>query len=213
MDKNISHQVVKAVAKSKLHEKQKRVKFNKILNQLASNVDDCAICLEKMYKDENLQMLNCGHKFHRDCLLNFMKSSPESAHKCPLCRQVDLNLQRETEDVLDKQKAVEAFDAIVRWYLTFNHPRDIVYVLRPDWGANFRFDGASVLAEDNYFIELVNELNEDFIGVAVVEEDIYVKVEPEILTEALGEHRIGEFTRVLYMDIIDEYEIDWNNIF
>lgn len=43
--------------------------------------DDCIICYENM--DKNIVMLHCGHKYHRDCInewLNYKDS-------CPMCRK------------------------------------------------------------------------------------------------------------------------------
>jgi len=43
--------------------------------------DHCAICLEGM-DDRRTQIRNCGHCFHRDCLLEWTTTY---RHSCPLC--------------------------------------------------------------------------------------------------------------------------------
>lgn len=44
---------------------------------------ECSICLDKL--GLNYKTLNCGHKFHTNCLLRLLNN------KCPLCRQNIIN--------------------------------------------------------------------------------------------------------------------------
>lgn len=46
-----------------------------------SSCDECCICLDNMYNQEMIK-LNCGHIFHKKCLLKNIINS----HKCPYCR-------------------------------------------------------------------------------------------------------------------------------
>ena len=41
----------------------------------------CLICLDTMKKDNNIIMINCGHKYHKDCLLTWF----EKKKICPEC--------------------------------------------------------------------------------------------------------------------------------
>jgi hypothetical protein len=47
------------------------------------NEDRCTICLELLDDQENLE-INCGHKFHKTCIVNWFRS-PMSSGNCPLC--------------------------------------------------------------------------------------------------------------------------------
>ncbi len=44
-------------------------------------VEKCAICLEE-FKEEDIYMLKCGHKYHIDCFKEWSKIN----HSCPICR-------------------------------------------------------------------------------------------------------------------------------
>ena len=41
----------------------------------------CLICLDSMNKDNNIIMIDCGHKYHRDCLLTWFQRKKI----CPEC--------------------------------------------------------------------------------------------------------------------------------
>lgn len=43
----------------------------------------CPICLERM---ESAKRLSCGHIFHSECLLEWVKESANAACTCPMCR-------------------------------------------------------------------------------------------------------------------------------
>ena len=44
--------------------------------------EDCSICFEKM-NNEDIIVLNCGHKFHKYCIDSWIKINPI----CPYCRE------------------------------------------------------------------------------------------------------------------------------
>ena len=46
--------------------------------------DQCTICLSEFEKGEELKMLGCLHKFHTDCIANWLKKKKE----CSVCRHV-----------------------------------------------------------------------------------------------------------------------------
>lgn len=56
-----------------------------ILNISMSEEDECSICYNKLYEDENVYMLpECGHCFHTDCIISWFRMK-NSEGKCPLC--------------------------------------------------------------------------------------------------------------------------------
>ena len=47
---------------------------------------ECPVCQEEMTEDEATK-LNCGHKFHTTCLINYLiKGNHSNSYTCPLCR-------------------------------------------------------------------------------------------------------------------------------
>ena len=48
-------------------------------------IDDCCICMEKT-SNENWTKINCGHMFHKNCLLKWINSRRENSKTCPICR-------------------------------------------------------------------------------------------------------------------------------
>ena len=51
-----------------------------ILNKDFEN-NECIICLENMIKGERVKILECGHMYHNDCIMEWFKHKRE----CPLC--------------------------------------------------------------------------------------------------------------------------------
>ena len=48
---------------------------------------DCCICLDKFEENHTSIVLECSHRFHRECITNWLKKEL----KCPLCRkQIEL---------------------------------------------------------------------------------------------------------------------------
>jgi len=47
--------------------------------------DECAICLETMYKKDIIKT-SCEHCFHKECLINQLNSNLSSKNKCCVCR-------------------------------------------------------------------------------------------------------------------------------
>lgn len=45
--------------------------------------DKCMICLEESKNEEEWMVLNCDHKFHKDCLIEWLKINKY----CPYCRK------------------------------------------------------------------------------------------------------------------------------
>ena len=48
-------------------------------------LEQCSICVEDM--DSNIVTTQCGHKFHRWCLIEWQNSGQPQSNTCPICRQ------------------------------------------------------------------------------------------------------------------------------
>ena len=60
---------------------EKRERENKIRDT------ECPVCQEEMPEDKATE-LNCGHKFHTTCLINYLiKGNHSNSYTCPLCRR------------------------------------------------------------------------------------------------------------------------------
>ena len=51
------------------------------LNSESSSDHTCAICLEDYKNNDQIGILHCEHKFHKDCITHWFKEQ----HRCPLC--------------------------------------------------------------------------------------------------------------------------------
>ena len=63
-------------------------KINKIpIIKIRSNdnllLDECSICLERYDKNDKIMNLKCNHKFHKDCLNEWLQNN----NTCPQCRE------------------------------------------------------------------------------------------------------------------------------
>lgn len=67
--------------------KKIKVDWNEKLNIIKNRKNnDCAICIKKLKKNQNIFLLSCTHAFHKNCFIFF-----ENYHKnknCPYCRSV-----------------------------------------------------------------------------------------------------------------------------
>ena len=52
------------------------------LNEDLEESDNCSICLENYNKDNIINVLKCGHKYHKDCIDYWINDN----NNCPLCR-------------------------------------------------------------------------------------------------------------------------------
>jgi len=90
------------------HGKQLPGRFGKVVNKITKKqikqeriADTCSICLEEvaMYnfkKYEGIHIMNCGHKMHGKCYMNFL-SKCENNSSCPLCRKKQLEINSNME--------------------------------------------------------------------------------------------------------------------
>lgn len=55
------------------------------LEKLENNLDtDCSICLNQFKEDDFINILECQHQFHQDCLDKWLVNSKT----CPICRNL-----------------------------------------------------------------------------------------------------------------------------
>lgn len=99
--------------------KQKIEKLQNFLQNLKTNKaslnETCAICLDKMSKEQienmSVKSLNCGHSFHKECI----KSWIDKKIACPICRQqIDLNNS-------NNSKNSEFVQAVYRYHQSINN--------------------------------------------------------------------------------------------
>ena len=58
---------------------------NQLINPLSANDDVCSICLDNLNKEQIYQLPECGHKYHTNCIMQWMRSG----HcKCPYCGNI-----------------------------------------------------------------------------------------------------------------------------
>ena len=72
-----------SAANEKMPSLSERLRAVEIHNEENDNV--CAICQDQMTEDQASTTLNCGHKFHTQCLENIIHYGH---NRCPLCRSV-----------------------------------------------------------------------------------------------------------------------------
>ena len=67
-----------------LLEQLRQEQSGNVIHMLALDVqgEDCPICLEEL---NECIMLDCGHKFHTECMNNWLEEQSPAA-TCPLCR-------------------------------------------------------------------------------------------------------------------------------
>lgn len=58
--------------------------FNKPLEKIEELYDECPICFDLLDKTQEVCTLECKHKFHLECLIDWYRR-PNSNYKCPTC--------------------------------------------------------------------------------------------------------------------------------
>ncbi len=72
---------------SRVRGKQTRKVMNRVKSNMLTN-NDCSICLEPLTQNV-ATALPCGHRFHKDCIVNWLS---RSQGKCPNCKQRITNI-------------------------------------------------------------------------------------------------------------------------
>ncbi|KAK6940120.1 Zinc finger, RING-type [Dillenia turbinata] len=55
--------------------------------KMRPDLDECAICLQKLEEGDSLREIKCKHVFHKDCLGRWLQHDLAT---CPLCRALVL---------------------------------------------------------------------------------------------------------------------------
>jgi len=53
-------------------------------------MEECYICLEKL--DKNIAILNCGHKYHFDCISSWIHKKNTWRRVCTVCQDIDTEI-------------------------------------------------------------------------------------------------------------------------
>jgi len=83
--------VTKLRASRKIQSRVRGKQTRKVMNRVKSNMltnNDCSICLEPLTQNV-ATALPCGHRFHKDCIVNWLS---RSQGKCPNCKQRITNI-------------------------------------------------------------------------------------------------------------------------
>ena len=78
----------------------------KIIINNKEKENECAICLDKMMLNTNVTPLECGHRFHTECIHRSLRSNKAT---CPLCRSIIRNNANITHEqgVISRDQALE----------------------------------------------------------------------------------------------------------
>ena len=73
---------------------------------------ECSICLEAINEDKNVVILECGHKYHLNCFMEYgiMNKTKFHHQKCCLCRKRVLDEEKEDELLRQRREAMEQRD-------------------------------------------------------------------------------------------------------
>lgn len=89
--KQTRKQVTKLRASRKIQSRVRGKQTRKVIKRVRTNMltnNDCSICLEPLTQNV-ATALPCGHRFHKDCIVNWLV---RSQGKCPNCKQRITNI-------------------------------------------------------------------------------------------------------------------------
>ena len=89
--KQTRKQVTKLRASRKIQSRVRGKQTRKVIKRVRTNMltnNDCSICLEPLTQNV-ATALPCGHRFHKDCIVNWLS---RSQGKCPNCKQRITNI-------------------------------------------------------------------------------------------------------------------------
>jgi hypothetical protein len=109
--------VTKLKASRKIQTNYRGFKTRKVMNRVRTNMltnNDCSICLEPLTQNA-ATALPCGHRFHKDCIVNWLS---RSQGKCPNCKQRITNIPyisiEEQEEEQEQEYEPLILDPILR---------------------------------------------------------------------------------------------------
>ena len=94
--KQTRKQVTKLKATRRIQSRVRGNTTRKLITRIRSNMlvdNDCSICLEPM-TEKVATLLPCGHRFHSECIKNWMTSRKK---KCPNCKRRVTNIKPQTQ--------------------------------------------------------------------------------------------------------------------
>ena len=130
--KQTRKQVTKLKASRKIQSRVRGKQTRKVMKRVRTNMltnNDCSICLEPLTQNA-ATALPCGHRFHKDCIVNWLV---RSQGKCPNCKQritnipyisIEEELEQEPEPeyeplildpILRRQRILERMHEIELW--------------------------------------------------------------------------------------------------
>jgi hypothetical protein len=89
--KQTRKQEIKLKASRKIQSRVRGRQTRKVINReknTSTTINDCPICFEPMIEDVRIA-LPCGHRFHKDCIIQSLTST---GGRCPKCRTVVTNI-------------------------------------------------------------------------------------------------------------------------
>jgi hypothetical protein len=125
--KQTRKQVIKLKASRKIQSRVRGKQTRKVIKRVRTNMltdNTCSICLEPL--TENVATaLPCGHRFHKDCIVNWLA---RSQGKCPNCKQRITNIPYiSIEEELEQEPEYEPLilDPILRRQYILERMREI----------------------------------------------------------------------------------------
>jgi hypothetical protein len=125
--KQTRKQVTKLRASRKIQTNYRGFKTRKVMKRVKSNMltdNNCSICLEPLTQNV-ATALPCGHRFHKDCIVNWLS---RSQGKCPNCKQRITNIPYiYIEEELEQEPEYEPLilDPILRRQYILERMREI----------------------------------------------------------------------------------------
>jgi hypothetical protein len=126
--KQTRKQVTKLKASRKIQSRVRGKQTRKVMKRVRTNMltnNDCSICLEPLTQNA-ATALPCGHRFHKDCIVNWLS---RSQGKCPNCKQRITNIPYISieEEELEQEPEYEPLilDPILRRQYILERMREI----------------------------------------------------------------------------------------
>ena len=126
--KQTRKQATKLRASRKIQSRVRGKQTRKVMKRVRTNMltnNDCSICLEPLTQNA-ATALPCGHRFHKDCIVNWLS---RSQGKCPNCKQRITNIPYISieEEELEQEPEYEPLilDPILRRQYILERMREI----------------------------------------------------------------------------------------
>ena len=105
--------VTKLKASRKIQTNYRGFKTRKVMKRVRTNMltnNDCSICLEPL-TESVATALPCGHRFHKDCIVNWLV---RSEGKCPNCKQRITNIPYiSIEEELEQEQEIQELQPLI----------------------------------------------------------------------------------------------------